>query len=104
MVITSILISCLVFCILFVTLSHFKYWINVFVYAICFTIKTFIITGLVCDTGESFTVWLIINFIVGMAMIWILNKMVDSLSPVVFMVVAILIQETIGFVLSLILL
>ncbi len=102
MILSSILISCLIFCILYVTLNHFTYWLNVFVYAICFTIKIFIVTGLTATFG-SIVLWFAINFVIGLFMVWILNKMVDSLSPLVFMFVAILIQEIVGYVLLLVL-
>ena len=81
------LIDCLIFCFLYIPMSKGRpYWFNLLLYIIAFILKTLIIY-------KSINYKIIIFYvIVGVILVYLLQKIVDSISPFLYMLSAIFIQ------------
>lgn len=97
----NILIDTIIFSLLYATINWgVSYWKNVIFYTICCEIKFAIALG-----GLNFSWFFIafgLYFIIGLGVVWVLEKIEDAAGPFWFIVSGILVQEVISFLISLI--
>ena len=94
--IIGILVDCLIFCFMFVLLNRgIKFWICLISYVVAFILKAILLYGVITFQAT------IVYCIIGAVIIWLLEKLVDAINPLVFMIMAILIQEGVTLLIGL---